>query len=104
VTAGGPKYRPLLEMDADDVREALSDHVVLGLEVARNAVGKMRPGARCCSWAAPVAGASVRSRLLQRRACQRPTESSRGSRMGRCPSGPVNAGGGVGSTRCGRLS
>ncbi len=26
------------------VSEALSDHVVLGLEVARNAVGKMRPG------------------------------------------------------------
>jgi NAD(P)-dependent dehydrogenase (short-subunit alcohol dehydrogenase family) len=31
-------------MDADDMREALSDHVVLGLEVARNAVGKMKPG------------------------------------------------------------
>ena len=34
----------MLEMDADDVREALSDHVVLGLEVARNAAPKMRPG------------------------------------------------------------
>jgi NAD(P)-dependent dehydrogenase (short-subunit alcohol dehydrogenase family) len=44
VTAGGPHYGPLLEMDADQVREAISDHVVLGLEVARNAVGKMRPG------------------------------------------------------------
>ena len=44
VTAGGPSYTPLLEMDADQVREALSDHVVLGLEVARNAAGKMRPG------------------------------------------------------------
>ena len=44
VTAGGPRYGPLLDMDAADVREALSDHVVLGLEVARNAVGKMRPG------------------------------------------------------------
>jgi NAD(P)-dependent dehydrogenase (short-subunit alcohol dehydrogenase family) len=44
VTAGGPHYVPLLEMDADQVREALSDHVVLGLEVARNARGKMRPG------------------------------------------------------------
>jgi len=44
VTAGGPRYGPLLEMDADQVRQALSDHVVLGLEVARNAVGKMRPG------------------------------------------------------------
>lgn len=44
VTAGGPTYRPLLEMDAAQVRDAVSDHIVLGLEVARNAVGKMRPG------------------------------------------------------------
>ena len=44
VTAGGPTYGSLLEMDSDQVRGALSDHVVLGLEVARNAQGKMRPG------------------------------------------------------------
>ncbi|MEU7767284.1 SDR family oxidoreductase [Nocardia sp. NPDC049190] len=44
VTAGGPKYGPLLEMDSAQVREVLSGHVVLALEVARNAVGKMRPG------------------------------------------------------------
>jgi NAD(P)-dependent dehydrogenase (short-subunit alcohol dehydrogenase family) len=44
VTAGGPHYVPLLEMESADVREALSDHAVLGLEVARNARGKMRPG------------------------------------------------------------
>jgi NAD(P)-dependent dehydrogenase (short-subunit alcohol dehydrogenase family) len=44
VTGPGPRYVPLLEMDADQVRETLSDHVVLGLEVARNAVSKMRPG------------------------------------------------------------
>jgi NAD(P)-dependent dehydrogenase (short-subunit alcohol dehydrogenase family) len=44
VTAGGPRYGPLLEMDLADVREALSGHVVLGLEVARNARAKMRPG------------------------------------------------------------
>ncbi|MEU7632178.1 SDR family oxidoreductase [Nocardia sp. NPDC049220] len=44
VTAGGPKYAPLLEMDSAQVREVLSGHVVLALEVARNAVGKMRPG------------------------------------------------------------
>jgi len=44
VTAGGPRYGPLLEMDTAQVREALSDHVVLALEVARNAAGKMRPG------------------------------------------------------------
>jgi NAD(P)-dependent dehydrogenase (short-subunit alcohol dehydrogenase family) len=44
VTGPGPNYRPLLEMDADQVRDALADHVVLGLEVARNARSKMRPG------------------------------------------------------------
>jgi NAD(P)-dependent dehydrogenase (short-subunit alcohol dehydrogenase family) len=44
VTGPGPSYVPMLEMDADQVREALSDHVVLGLEVARNARAKMRPG------------------------------------------------------------
>jgi NAD(P)-dependent dehydrogenase (short-subunit alcohol dehydrogenase family) len=44
VTAGGPTYAPLLEMDADPVGQALGDHVVLGLEVARNARGKMRSG------------------------------------------------------------
>lgn len=44
VTAGGPHYGPLLEMDAAEVRDAVSDHVVVALEIARNAVGAMRPG------------------------------------------------------------
>ncbi|MYV44812.1 MULTISPECIES: SDR family oxidoreductase [unclassified Streptomyces] len=44
VTAGGPHYGPLLEMDSAQVSESLSNRVALGLEVARNAVGKMRPG------------------------------------------------------------
>ena len=44
VTGPGPSYEPMLEMDADQVRHALGDHVVLGLDVARNAAGKMRPG------------------------------------------------------------
>jgi NAD(P)-dependent dehydrogenase (short-subunit alcohol dehydrogenase family) len=44
VTGPGPHYVPMLEMTADQVRETLSDHVVLGLEVARNAASKMRPG------------------------------------------------------------
>jgi NAD(P)-dependent dehydrogenase (short-subunit alcohol dehydrogenase family) len=44
VTAGGPSYGPLLEMDSEQVRQALSGHIVLALDVARNAVGKMRPG------------------------------------------------------------
>jgi len=44
VTAGGPRYGPLLEMSADDVREAIAGHVVLALQVARFAAGKMRSG------------------------------------------------------------
>jgi NAD(P)-dependent dehydrogenase (short-subunit alcohol dehydrogenase family) len=44
VTGPGPSYVPLLEMDGDQVRQALGDHVVLGLEVARAAAGKMRQG------------------------------------------------------------
>ena len=44
VTAGGPTYRPMLEMDSGEIREALSGHVVLGLQVARFAKPKMRPG------------------------------------------------------------
>jgi len=44
ITAGGPTYKPLLQMDAAQVRDALSDHLVLVLEVARNGVAKMRPG------------------------------------------------------------
>ena len=44
VTGPGPSYVPLLEMDADQLRHVLGDHVVLGLEVARNAAPKIRPG------------------------------------------------------------
>ena len=44
VTGPGPSYGPLLEMTADQVRDALADHVVVGLGVARNAAPKMRPG------------------------------------------------------------
>ncbi|MDG4825545.1 SDR family oxidoreductase [Asanoa sp. WMMD1127] len=44
VTAGGPRYGPMLEMTADDVRGALADHVLVALDVARSAAPKMRPG------------------------------------------------------------
>jgi NAD(P)-dependent dehydrogenase (short-subunit alcohol dehydrogenase family) len=44
VTAGGPVYGSLLEMDAAQVRDAMSDRMVLGLGVARNAAGRMRAG------------------------------------------------------------
>ena len=44
ITAGGPHYGPMLEMDAEEVRPALGDHAVQAIEIARNAAGKMRPG------------------------------------------------------------
>jgi NAD(P)-dependent dehydrogenase (short-subunit alcohol dehydrogenase family) len=44
VTAGGPHYGPILEMDVEQVRTALSEHMLLAIEVARNAAGKIRPG------------------------------------------------------------
>ena len=44
ITAGGPHYGRMLEMDADQVRQAITDHVVLALDIARNVAGKMRPG------------------------------------------------------------
>ena len=44
VTGPGPSYVPLLEMTADQVRDAVGGHLVLGLDVARNAAPKMRPG------------------------------------------------------------
>jgi NAD(P)-dependent dehydrogenase (short-subunit alcohol dehydrogenase family) len=43
ITAGGPHYTPLLEMNAAQVHDALGGHVVVALEVARHA-GRMRPG------------------------------------------------------------
>lgn len=44
VTAGGPRYGALLEMAPAEVSQALSDHIVLALEVARSAADRMRPG------------------------------------------------------------
>jgi NAD(P)-dependent dehydrogenase (short-subunit alcohol dehydrogenase family) len=44
VTAGGPRYGPLLDMSKDDVQRALGEHVIVALDVARNAVGRMRAG------------------------------------------------------------
>jgi NAD(P)-dependent dehydrogenase (short-subunit alcohol dehydrogenase family) len=44
VTAGRPSYGPLLEMDAERIRDAVSDHIVLALEVARHARPRMDAG------------------------------------------------------------
>jgi NAD(P)-dependent dehydrogenase (short-subunit alcohol dehydrogenase family) len=44
VSAGGPYYAPLAEIDFAQARRSLDDHLWLALHVARNAVGKVRPG------------------------------------------------------------
>jgi NAD(P)-dependent dehydrogenase (short-subunit alcohol dehydrogenase family) len=44
VTAGHPSYGPLLEMDPDQVREAMTGHALLAIQVARRAANKVRPG------------------------------------------------------------
>jgi NAD(P)-dependent dehydrogenase (short-subunit alcohol dehydrogenase family) len=43
VTGPGPSYAPLLEVEPDELRRVLSDHIVLALDVARNAAPMMRP-------------------------------------------------------------
>jgi NAD(P)-dependent dehydrogenase (short-subunit alcohol dehydrogenase family) len=44
VTAGRPYYARLADMDFAEARRALDDHLVMLLQVARSAVGKVRPG------------------------------------------------------------
>src|SRR6202142_32035 len=44
VTAGGPHYGRILEMDFEQARRALDGHPLLMLQVARNAAHKVRPG------------------------------------------------------------
>src|SRR4029453_10439176 len=44
VTAGRPHYGRLLDMDVAQARHALDEHLLLVLQVARNAAGKVRPG------------------------------------------------------------
>jgi len=44
VTAGGPHYGRLLEMDIEQARRDLDAHPLLMLQVARNAAHKVRPG------------------------------------------------------------
>jgi NAD(P)-dependent dehydrogenase (short-subunit alcohol dehydrogenase family) len=44
VTAGQPHYGRLLDMDFEQARRALDTHLLLMLQVARNAAHKVRPG------------------------------------------------------------
>ncbi len=44
VTAGQPHYGRMLDMDFEQTRHALDTHLLLTLQVARNAAPKVRPG------------------------------------------------------------
>jgi NAD(P)-dependent dehydrogenase (short-subunit alcohol dehydrogenase family) len=44
VTGPGPYYAPLAEFDFEKARRNIEAHLLLPLQVARNAVGKVRPG------------------------------------------------------------
>jgi NAD(P)-dependent dehydrogenase (short-subunit alcohol dehydrogenase family) len=44
VTAGGPYYAPLPELDFDRARRNVDEHLLLPIHVAREASAKMRPG------------------------------------------------------------
>ena len=46
VTAGGPTYGRLADMDVAQMRSALEGHLLLALQVARHAANKVRPGGR----------------------------------------------------------
>lgn len=44
LTAGAPTYQPFFELSGDEARSALSDHLLQATQVARGAVGTVRPG------------------------------------------------------------
>jgi NAD(P)-dependent dehydrogenase (short-subunit alcohol dehydrogenase family) len=44
VTAGAPHYGGILDVDAAQLRDALTEHIVLGVQVARCASSTVRPG------------------------------------------------------------
>ena len=44
VTAGRPHYGRLVDLDYEQARRALDEHLLLMLQVARGAAGKVRPG------------------------------------------------------------
>jgi len=44
VSGRGPYYAPLTEIDLDEVRRDMEQHMFLPIEVARDAIGRVRPG------------------------------------------------------------
>ena len=44
VTAGRPVYGRILDMDLEEIRRSLGEHILMAIQVARHATGKVRPG------------------------------------------------------------
>ena len=44
VTGSGPYYAPLAELDFDEVRADIDQHILVPVQLARDAVGRVRPG------------------------------------------------------------
>jgi NAD(P)-dependent dehydrogenase (short-subunit alcohol dehydrogenase family) len=44
VTAGGPRYGRMLEISVEEARRGVSEHILLEIDVARNAAHKVGPG------------------------------------------------------------
>ena len=44
VTAGRPVYGRVLDMDLQEIRRSLGEHILMAIQVARHATGKVRPG------------------------------------------------------------
>jgi len=71
VTGPGPCHVPPAGFDPDAARRHVDAHLLLPLQVARHAAGKIRPGGTCCSWAASAAAVPQRASRSSRRSRQR---------------------------------
>jgi len=82
VTAGGPHYGPLLEIEPEEARRGLTEHILLAIRVAQSASSKVRPGGTLLfmggTAAAARAPSSASPRWLPRR-CPRWSQTSRSS-------------------------
>jgi NAD(P)-dependent dehydrogenase (short-subunit alcohol dehydrogenase family) len=79
VTGPGPRYWPLMEMEFEQARLAISEHILLALWVARNAASKVRPGGTLLFMGGTGArrparglGARIGCHCCNARVCRRP--------------------------------
>ena len=100
-----PHYGRLLEIDVEQARRAIDEHLLLALEVARNAAGKVRPGGTLLFMGGtggrrPAVGLAHRRRRSPPR-CPRssPTWRSSSRRSGSTSSPPASS-----TRRCRRRS